>query len=87
MKAITIHLFDTGDQLRCVTMTSGCHMDKGWDWGREEIHQLDGYSEATEAVRNHLLGVIADIDWRSRIEKLPTTLEYKIPDKYSDYES
>lgn len=86
MKAMTIYLVDTGDQLRCITFTRGLCKDKGWDWGSEEIHQLESYSEAAEAVRNHLLGCIADIDWRSRIEKLPTTPEYHIPDKYTDYE-
>jgi len=85
MKAMTIYLFDTGDQIRCVTFGRGkCH-DMGWDWGRA-TGQVDGYSEAAEAVRNHLLGVIADVDWRSKIESLPTTPEYKVPDKYSDYE-
>lgn len=85
MKVMTIYLFDTGDQLRCVTMSAGMCKDMGWDWGRA-IGEIDGYSEAADAVRNHLLGCIADIDWRSRIERLPTTPKYKIPDNYSDYE-
>ena len=86
MKAMTIYLFDTGDQIRCITFSSGMCRDMGWDWGCS-IGEIDGYSEASEAVRNHILGCIASIDWRNKIERLPTTPEYHVPDKFRDFEA
>ena len=81
MKALTVYLFDTQDQIRCVTFSKGQCKDVGWDFDK-----LESDSEAAELIRNYLLGVVADINWSSRINDLPITTKYSIPDKYKDYE-
>lgn len=69
MKVMTIHLDDEGDTLRVITDTPSTHYDRGFTWGHQ-IGEIDGYTEAADEVRNHLLGVIADVNWKSWIEKL-----------------
>jgi len=69
MKVMTIHLEDDGDTLRVITNTPNHHLDRGFTWGRK-IGEIDSYPEAADEIRNHLLGVIADVNWKSWIERL-----------------
>ncbi len=69
MKVLTIYITSDNDQVRVISETENTHRDSGFDWGRG-VHEMDGYSEAADTIRNHLLGVIADIDWRKVIERI-----------------
>jgi len=69
MIALTVQIYQKADQLRVKTETENETLDRGWDWGRE-IGQLESDIEAADEIRNHLLGVIADIDWKKMIQKV-----------------
>ena len=68
MKALIVYIYQTNDQLRVKTETEQETIDRGWDWG-SEIGQLESYSEAADELRNHLLGVIADLNWQKMIKR------------------
>ena len=70
MKVMTIRLEDDDAEgtLQVITETPSSYQNRGFIWGRN-IGEIDNYSEAAAEVRNHLLGVIASINWKSWIEK------------------
>ncbi len=53
------------DLFQVVTETPHTHEARVFSFS-----ELDGYPETARAVRNHLLGVIASIDWQSRLKEL-----------------
>ena len=62
MEVMRIYLEDKDDQLRVITDTKNLHCDCGMDFE-------EGYPEVAKLTRNHLLGVIADMDWGKWIQR------------------
>jgi len=56
-------------KLRVITDTQNMHIDVGIDF--------DGYPALVKNTRNHLLGVIADIDWEKVIQRIPAKYQWQ----------
>jgi len=68
MKVMEIRLEDDGDRIAVMTQTPHTYLDFGIIWGRS-CSEVETNSEAADAIRNHLLGVIADVDWQKQLER------------------
>lgn len=68
MKVMEIRLEDNGEKIAVITDTKNVHYDFGILWGRQ-TGDVESNSEAAKAIRNHLLGVIADVDWQKQLER------------------
>ena len=71
MKVMEIRLEDDGNRIGVITETNNYRLDFGILWGRQ-IGEVESDSEAAEAIRNHLLGVIADINWQKQLARVKT---------------
>lgn len=71
MKVMEIRLEDDGERIAVITDTGNSHLDFGILWGNR-IGEVESESEAVKTIRNHLLGVIADIDWQKQLRRIQT---------------
>ncbi len=71
MKVMEIRLEDDGERIAVITDTNNYHLDYGILWGGQ-IGDVLTDSEAAKTIRNHLLGVIADIDWQKQLNRVQT---------------
>lgn len=78
VKVLTVYIEDTGDQLRVITDTPNYHKDSGYNWDGSSPY-MDGESAAADTIRNHVLGVVADLNWQSWVYKAVSKSSDKNP--------